>query len=37
MNNKQLDDLDAWKDFVLKVIIERGEATLTDYVWDRIE
>ena len=37
MNNKQLDNLDAWKDFVLKVIIERGEATLTDYVWDRIE
>lgn len=37
MNNKQLDDLDAWKDFVLKVIIERGDATLKDYVWDRIE
>ena len=37
MNNKQIDDLDTWKDFVLKVIIERGEATLTDYVWDRIE
>lgn len=37
MDNKQLDDLDAWKDFVLKVIIERGDATLTDYVWGRIE
>jgi len=37
MDYKQLDDLDAWKDFVLKVIIERGDATLTDYVWERIE
>lgn len=37
MINKELDYLDAWKDFVLKVIIERGDATLTDYVWGRIE
>lgn len=37
MNNSQLDNLDAWKDFVLKVIIERGDATLTDYVWGRIK
>lgn len=37
MNNDELDNLDSWKDFVLKVIIERGDATLTDYVWGRIE
>lgn len=37
MGNKQLDDLDAWKDFVLKVIVERGDATLTDYVWRLIK
>lgn len=37
MDSKQLDDLDSWKDFVLKVIVERGDATLTDYVWGRIE
>lgn len=37
MNNKELDNLDSWKDFVLNVIIERGDATLTDYVWERIE
>lgn len=30
MNKKQLDNLDAWKDYVLKVIIERGDATLKD-------
>lgn len=33
MNNKQLDELDAWKDLVLKVILEKGGATLTDYIW----
>lgn len=37
MDNKQFDNLDAWKDFVLKVIIERGDATLTDYIWRRIK
>ena len=37
MNNNELDNLDSWKDFVLNVIIERGDATLTDYVWGRIE
>lgn len=37
MYNKQLDDLDAWKDFVLEVIVERDDATLTDYVWRRIK
>lgn len=37
MNNKQLDELDAWKDFVLKVILEKGGATLTDYVWGRLK
>ena len=37
MDNKQLDDLDAWNDFVLKVIVERGDATLTDYDWRRIK
>ena len=37
MNNNELDNLDSWKDFVLSVIIERGDATLTDYVWGRIE
>lgn len=37
MDNKQLDDLDAWKDFILRVIIEKGDATLTDYVWKEIK
>lgn len=37
MNNNELDKLDSWKDFTLNVIIERGGATLTDYVWGRIE
>lgn len=37
MNNKQLDELDAWKDFVLKVILEKDGVTLTDYVWGRLK
>lgn len=37
MKNNEFDNLDSWKDFVLNVIIERGDATLTDYVWERIE
>ena len=37
MNNNELDNLGSWKDFILKVIIERGGAILTDYVWERIE
>lgn len=37
MDNKQLDDLDVWRDFVLKIIVERGDATQTDYVWRRIK
>ena len=27
-------DLDAWKDYVLNILIEKGDASLTDYVWE---
>lgn len=32
-----INELDKWKDFVLKVLIERGGATLTDYIWNRLK
>lgn len=33
MSNKEYD-LDAWKDFILNLLIERGGASLKDFVWD---
>ena len=32
-----INELDKWKDFVLKVIIEKGGESLTDYVWSQIK
>lgn len=30
-------NLDKWKDFILKLLVERGDASLTNYVWEQLK
>lgn len=35
--NVNSQQLDKWKDFILKLLVDRGEASLIDYVWNQLK